>query len=151
MQPNLPQHPLKTRPQFVQLPRVVPGQPPQKLFAPVRDMQYHAAPVVGVCFAGQESFTYRAVDKLDRAVVLQPHALGGIRDGHGHPFRRAGHLQQKLVLLRLQSYLEGCAFAEMQEPAELITKVSQGPEKRIRTSGRNGVIHIYIVTRYKYE
>jgi hypothetical protein len=146
VKPYLPERPLKTRSQFVQLTRVVTGQPAQKLPALVRDMQNGPAFVAGVGLARQKALAYRAVNEFDRAVVLQSKAFGGIRDGHGCPLGCAGHLEEELVLLGLQSYLKSSAFAEKQESAQFVSKVGQGPEKRVRSAG--GRIHKYIVTRY---
>jgi hypothetical protein len=51
-----------------------------------------------------------------------------IRDCHSLALRRACHLQQKLVLLRLQSRTDRCAFAEVKKLTQLITKLSQSPK-----------------------
>ena len=43
--------------------------------------------------------------------------------------RSARHLQKKLMLLRLQSCFQSCAFAEVQKASQFIAKLSQCPEQ----------------------
>jgi hypothetical protein len=71
-------------------------------------------PLVG-CVRGarQQTFALGAIDKLDCAVVLQPKSLSHIRNRYGRTFKNSGHLQEKLVLLWMQSSLQRRALAEV--------------------------------------
>src|SRR5207302_9336895 len=92
----------------------------------------------------------RAIHQFDRAVMPQAKPRGGISDGYRRAFRGSRHLQQQLVLLRMQPGMERGRLAEMQEAAQLIAEISQGSEERVGC-GCCLQVHIYIVTRYKYE
>ncbi|MGA9425024.1 MAG: hypothetical protein WBV33_08085, partial [Terracidiphilus sp.] len=61
----------------------------------------------------------------------------------------ACNLQEKLVLLRLQSGFQCRSFTEMQEAAQLKAEVRQGANEGIGNKGFRVSGHIYIVSRYK--
>jgi hypothetical protein len=66
-----------------------------------RDAKQRAALVDAVDGAREKAFALGAVDKFDCAVVLEAEALSGVGDGDLGTVRRAGYLQEKLMLLRL--------------------------------------------------
>ena len=65
--------------------------------------------------------------------------------------RERRDLQEKLMLLRLQSCFQRCAFAEVQKAAQFITKLRQCSEQRIRSAFRGSSDHLYIVARYIFR
>jgi len=87
----------------------------QNLLAFACDTQDCPSPVVAVSLPREQSFALGPVHKLNRAVVFQLKAAGGVGDGHRCPLRRSSHLQQKLVLLRVHPRVNGRAFAEVQK------------------------------------
>jgi hypothetical protein len=56
--------------------------------------------------------------------VFEPKPLGRIRNRYSHILRGACHLEKKLMLLRLQSCFQSCAFAKEQKASQLIAKLS---------------------------
>ena len=107
------------------------GEPAQNLPAFGREVQNRAPLVAGIGFPGKKAFAGGAVDQLDGAVVPEAKALGGVGDGDRGALRRAGHLEQQLVLLRLQSDLRGGRLAELEEAAQFVAEVGQGAEERV--------------------
>jgi hypothetical protein len=98
---NLPQRPFQSRPQLIQLARVISRKPAQELPAPWRYVQDCATLVLHIRLPIQEALAHRPVNQFDSTVVLQTQPLGRVRDGHRHTFWRARHLKKELVLLWL--------------------------------------------------
>ncbi len=135
---------------LIQLPRMIPRQTAQNPIAPLRYSQDRVPLVIWICRTSQKALPLRPVDEFNRAIVLQAESLGGIRNGYGSRFRCTRHLQEKLVLLRLQSGFQGCGFAEMQESSHFKAKLSQCSNERVWACNRRFRSHRYIVSRYTY-
>ena len=52
------------------------------------------------------------------------------------------------MLLRLQTGVKGGALAEMQKPAEFVTKVGKSSEQQVGRVDFALSVHLYIVSRY---
>ena len=96
----------------------------------------------------QKAFALGAIYKFDRTVVLQAKSLGHIRDRQDRTLKNSGHLQEKLVLLWMQSSFQRRTLAEVQKTAQFKAKFRQGSQQRVRTERHISNSHIYIVTRY---
>src|SRR5580658_6509531 len=113
-----------------------------------RDAKQGAALVHTVGGAREKAFALGAVYKFDCAVVLEAEALSGVGDGDFGAVGRAGYLEKKLMLLRLQTCLGRGELTEVQEAAQLVTEFGESAQqKKIRIELFCGV-HIYIVSRY---
>jgi hypothetical protein len=113
-----------------------------------RDAKQRAALVDTVDGAREKAFALGAVYKFDCAVVLEAEALSGVGDGDLGAVRRAGYLQEKLMLLRLQS-CTGCgSLTEMEKAAQLVAEIGEGAEKREIGIELFYGVHIYIVSRH---
>src|SRR5580692_6028919 len=116
-----------------------------------RDATQRAALVDTVGVAREKAFALGAVYKFDCAVVLEAEALSGVGDGDLGSVGRAGYLEKKLMLLRLQSRVRCGRLTEVQEAAQLVTEFGESAQqKKIRIELFYGV-HIYIVSRYIFR
>jgi hypothetical protein len=113
-----------------------------------RKPQDRPALVGGIHGSRQQAFALGPIGKLDCAVVLQPKSLGHIRNRHGRTLKNSSHLQEKLVLLWMQSSFQSRALTEVQKTAQFKAKFRQGSQQRVRTGRHISNSHIYIVTRY---
>lgn len=114
-------------------------------------LQDGSAAVGWVGSADQQVLAFGAVDQLDDAVVAQTQARGRVGDGYDLGLRGAGDLKKELMLLGLQASFGGGALAEVEELAEFVAEVGQGPQESSRFVGGSRLVHIYIVIRYKYQ
>jgi len=89
-----------------------------------RDSQNCPPPVVHVRCPHQQAFALGTIDQFDRAIVLQAKPLSSVGDRHGLILRGPCHLQQKLMLLRLETRFQRRALAEVQEPPQFESKLS---------------------------
>ncbi len=86
--------------------------------------QYLAAVVLGPLAAYIPS-PFQAVDQLDRAVVLNLHAVGQFPNARTYSLGYAFDGQHKLILPALQTGCVYGGFTEMQVPANLIPEFRQ--------------------------
>ena len=59
--------------------------------------------------------------------------------------------EQRLMLPRLDSFLYGCAFAEVEKAANLVSEIGQFFVLRPRQACTRRATHIYIVLRYNCD
>lgn len=109
-----------------ELARVLSGKLGQDAISLAGDVEDCAAAVGGIFGAFQQVFAHAAVHQLDGAVMPEAQALGRIGDGDGSVFRRAGHLEEQLVLLRLEARFHGGLLAEEEEAAQLEAEIGEG-------------------------
>ena len=100
------------------------GEPAQLNFAGAREPNTYlpAIAITGALARYQAAF-FQAVDQTDGAVMADEKMLGEAANGGLAVFVKGFDGQHHLVLLRFQSFDAGGLFAEMQELANLITKV----------------------------
>jgi hypothetical protein len=122
---DLPQSFDEARRHLIELARVNDGKPTENARALARDAKKRAALVDAVDVAREKTFALRAINKLDSAVVLEAETLGGVGDGDLGASGRAGYLEKKLMLLRLQSCGGGGEFTEVKEAAQLMAKLGE--------------------------
>lgn len=134
--------------QLIQLPRMIGSEMSQNQIAFSRDTQDCAPLISGVLSTFEQSLTLRSIHKLNGAVVLQSQSLGSISYRHHCSLGSPSHLQEKLVLFRLQSCAQRRAFAEMQKAAQFKTKLSQSAEQRVNPERSSSDFHVNIVSRY---
>jgi hypothetical protein len=89
------------------------------------DAEDGAAPVSDVGDPFEQSFALATINELDRAVVLDAEARGGVCDGDDGFVWSASHLEEKLVLLRMQACFKRGRFTEEKEAAEFEAKFRQ--------------------------
>lgn len=113
MNPYVPQGSDQSWGHFVQFARVVLRQLLKDLPAFACQVQEGSALVFLVRRSCDQFLTFQAVDQFNRAVVLEAEAACRIGDGDGCAFGSSCHLEEQLVLLRLQAGVERSAFAEL--------------------------------------
>jgi hypothetical protein len=110
----------------------------------------HAASIERILGAADQAARRGTIDQLDRGVGLDLEPLGDGADGGWMiGIRQAGHGEEELVLLGLESGGVGRLFAEVEEAAELGSELSQGTQIGMRQgSGTGAHMDKCIVTRY---
>lgn len=122
----------------------------QHSFAARCRVNQHLTVVVRAAASPCQASLLQPVKKLYGAVMLNLEPLGQVADrgrcSAGQPLDG----QQQLVLLRLESRRAGRLLAEMQEPPDLMTELSQSAV--LGNGDVDGSLShlIYIVTRYYY-
>jgi hypothetical protein len=131
------------------------------------EAQQDAAMVSGIGTAAQKALLDGAIDQFDSAVVLEQHARGNVGNGGVELFRHAPDALQQLILLGAQSGARGGQGGEVEEFAELETKLREaahlragegcwlivgGVPMKLMGGGESGRIfskhHVNIVARY---
>ena len=105
----------------------------------------YPAPIGGVNLAHDQSLLVEAINQADGAVMTDVEAIGEGADGWRSASRQPLQGQQQLVLLRVQPVGTSGAFAERQEPADLVTELGERLVIRIARAAHL----LNIVTRYK--
>ena len=93
----------KARRHLIQLARMIACEPGKKLSTFAGDSQKDFALVIVVGDSRQQAFVFASVDELNGAVVSQTETFCRVGDRYWRRSWRARHLQQELMLLRLQS------------------------------------------------
>ena len=106
------------------------------------------APILGTAGPFDQSAFLHAVHQPYGAVMANEEMIGQFSDGRafGGSFE-GSHRQQKLMLLRLQTFLAGSELAEMKEVTDAEAKFS---ERQIVVGAERRCVpgHINIVSRY---
>jgi hypothetical protein len=124
-------------------------EPLQNSFSLGGYFEYYSSSVLWIGGAEQQSCFHRAVYQLNGAVVVQAQTRGGISDADGHARRRPCHLKQQLMLLRVQTDSIRRLLAELQEPAQLISKLGKDlQEVAIGAILVHPFLFSYIVSRH---
>ena len=121
----MPERTHERRTQFSQFPGMTLRESLQNSFSLRGYFKYYAPAILGIGSAEQQSFFHRAIDQLNGAVVVQAQTRGGIDDADGHARRRPCHLKHQLMLLRVQPDSICRLLAELQEAAQLISKLGK--------------------------
>src|SRR6185437_9530153 len=115
------------------------------------------APVVDRGPARDQAFVFEAVDKPDRAVVLDEELVRELVDRDRLPARAPLDRQQRLVLLRRKANFAGRGLAERQEASQRVTERRQyrvlrwvetahwsGPRRFFPSSGRHSCFRLAV-------
>ncbi|MEI9977705.1 MAG: hypothetical protein WDN23_01670 [Edaphobacter sp.] len=90
-----------------------------------RDLKQDTATVCPSLSPHDQASLLTSIPKFHHRVMAQSKTLSQIADRHRVLVRRAGDLKKQLMLLRLQSGLQCCRFAELKKQAKLVAKFSE--------------------------
>lgn len=127
---------------FVQFARMIARELVKDLPAFARQTEDSTALVVLVDGSFDKFFAFGAIDQFNGAVVLQTETAGSIGDRDGSAIVGTGHLEQKLMLLRMKASGDRCIFAELEEFSKFESKLRQCDEQMIRMNGIG--FHVFI-------
>lgn len=133
---------------FNEFARVFAGKASEYSMAFPGDAENGAAAVGEIFGAFEQVLAHASVHEFYGAVVPEAEALGRVSDGDGSILRRAGHLEEQLVLLRLEACFHGGLLTEEEEAAQLEAEVRQSADEGMGSAGFGVSGHVYIVTRY---
>jgi hypothetical protein len=113
-----------------------------------REFQYHPPAVVLVGSPSNETGQLAPFAEFDSGMVSKSHHLGDVGDRNQSAVGCPGDLEEKLMLLGLESGCGGGLLAELEESADLVPEF--GEELNLVAIGFAGLRlrHKNIVTRY---
>src|SRR5205085_10727640 len=124
------------RPEGLQSFAVIERQVAQQPLAPAGQFNQHHATVRSGRAAAYQPVALRAIDKLDRAVVLDLQPAGKFTNGGLQAGGQAFNGQQQLMLLRFEASFARGFLTEAQEVANVIAQLG---ERAIFGSGDSGL------------
>ena len=89
-----------------------------------------------------------SIAEFDNGVMAQTKALGRIADRRRHVVRGASDLEEKLMLLRLETALLRCCLAEVKKQAELVAKFGEYLKSVCRDGNSVFAFHASSISQY---
>ena len=98
------------------------GKPSEQSLSTSCSSQTNPPAIRGIRFTLEQTVLRAAIDQFDNRVVLEPEGFGSIGNRRRTPRGDARNRQQELVLLRMQTRLDGGTLTDLKEIAQLMAK-----------------------------